>query len=199
MGLLGIAASGCSSYPPPEIPPDVRAMDAELPVATDKHLGSVSEDPYGVRGSEDFIFLPHPARQSVGSAREQEYQALSVLPAAHSRALRLYLGSQTFDYFEDGELFLSGPIASGKTDSPTPTGSFSVLSKDKDKESSKYTNEVGTPAWMPYSLQFYGDYFVHEGWLPGYPASHGCIRVDHYDARLLFERMRLGDPVTVAR
>ena len=130
-------------------------------------------------------------------APRREYERLSAIPQAQSRSVRFYLGSQTFDYFEDDEILLSGSIASGKASSPTPTGRFSVLSKEKDKESSLYTNEVGTQAWMPYSLQFYGNYFVHEGWLPGRPASHGCIRLDHYHARLLFERMKIGDPVTV--
>lgn len=121
------------------------------------------------------------------------------VPEAETRALQFYLNTQTFDYIEDGEVFVSGPIASGKARSPTPTGNFSVLSKNKDKESSRYDNEIGTPAWMPFSMQFYGNYFVHEGYLPGQPASHGCIRMGHYDARLLFERMKVGDPVVVSK
>jgi lipoprotein-anchoring transpeptidase ErfK/SrfK len=52
-------------------------------------------------------------------------------------------------------------------------------------------------AWMPYAIQFYGHYFLHEGWLPGYPDSHGCVRVGEQDARFLFERLRIGDPVLV--
>jgi lipoprotein-anchoring transpeptidase ErfK/SrfK len=50
---------------------------------------------------------------------------------------------------------------------------------------------------MPYSIQFSGHYFLHEGWLPGYPDSHGCVRVGEQDARFLFERMQIGDPVSV--
>ncbi|HSO82990.1 L,D-transpeptidase, partial [Thiocapsa sp.] len=79
----------------------------------------------------------------------------------------------------------------------TPRGTFSVLSKDKDKVSSRYTNQLGMQAWMPYSIQFYGHYFLHEGWLPGYPDSHGCVRVGEKDARFLFERMKVGDLVSV--
>lgn len=119
------------------------------------------------------------------------------LPEADSRLLTFYLEAQQFDYVEDDEVVLSGPIASGKAQSPTPKGAFRVLSKHKDKVSSKYDNEIGTPAWMPYSLQFYGNYFIHEGWLPGHPASHGCIRLGHKEAKFLFERMKIGDPVKV--
>ena len=121
------------------------------------------------------------------------------LPGAEARALQFYLSTQTFDYIEDGEVFVSGPIASGKASSPTPIGNFAVLSKNKDKESSRYTNDLGMQAWMPYSLQFYGNYFVHEGYLPGEPASHGCIRMGHNHAKLLFERMKIGDEVIVSR
>jgi lipoprotein-anchoring transpeptidase ErfK/SrfK len=52
---------------------------------------------------------------------------------------------------------------------------------------------------MPYSLQFYGPYFIHEGYMPGHPDSHGCVRLHYEDARLLFDRMRIGDPVLVKK
>ena len=91
----------------------------------------------------------------------------------------------------------TGPISSGAAGSPTPTGRFAVLSKDLDKVSSRYTNQLGWQAWMPYSIQFNGHYFLHEGWLPGYPDSHGCVRVGEPDARFLFERLKIGDRVEV--
>ncbi|WP_242464420.1 L,D-transpeptidase, partial [Thiococcus pfennigii] len=40
-------------------------------------------------------------------------------------------------------------------------------------------------------------YFIHEGWLPGYADSHGCVRLRYEDARLIFHRIRVGDPVRV--
>jgi hypothetical protein len=52
---------------------------------------------------------------------------------------------------------------------------------------------------MPYSLQFRGPYFVHEGWVPGYADSHGCVRLRYEDARLLFDRIQLGDRIAVKR
>lgn len=120
-------------------------------------------------------------------------------PPAESRALRIFLGSQTFEYTEDGHVFLSGPISSGTAKHPTPPGDYCVLSKDIDKRSGKYTNDLDEPTPMPYSLQFRGPYFVHEGWVPGYPDSHGCVRLRYEDARLLFDRMQIGDPVLVKR
>jgi hypothetical protein len=203
--LAAAVATGCSSQPPEEIPPGLRTRAAMSSLGP-RYQGLTALPPAEAVGADqppDQLVegFPLPA-QTVSDDGEQYsrhvYETLSARPPAESRALRFHLGSQTFDYFEDGELVLSGPIASGKPGSATPTGQFSVLSKEKDKQSSLYTNEIGTQAWMPYSLQFYGNYFIHEGWLPGYAASHGCIRIGHYDARLLFERMKIGDPVTVS-
>lgn len=119
--------------------------------------------------------------------------------ATKGRSLTISLGSQSFEYKEGEAVVRSGPISSGKPGNPTPTGRFKVLGKDEDKISSRYTNQLGMQAWMPYSIQFHGHYFLHEGWLPGYPDSHGCVRVGEKDARFLFERLRIGDPVRVVR
>jgi lipoprotein-anchoring transpeptidase ErfK/SrfK len=120
-------------------------------------------------------------------------------PQAESRKLTIFLGSQTFEYVEDGRIFASGDITSGAAQHPTPTGSFRILSKDEDKRSGSYTNYYDQPTPMPYSLQFYGPYFVHEGYMPGQPESHGCVRLHYEDARLLFNRMRIGDPIVVTK
>nr|WP_093191919.1 L,D-transpeptidase family protein [Thiocapsa sp. KS1] len=127
----------------------------------------------------------------------------SVEPVAEStaeetkRALTIQIGSQSFVYSEGDQVVRTGPISSGREGHGTPRGTFSVLSKQKDKVSSRYTNQLGLQAWMPYSIQFYGHYFLHEGWLPGYPDSAGCVRVGEKDARFLFERMKIGDLVSV--
>jgi lipoprotein-anchoring transpeptidase ErfK/SrfK len=205
LALIALVAAGCSSQPPRETLPEVQA-------------GTV--DAAAGQAGENFVSLPEGETEVTQEATEQpdeepatqmeaatpiaeqdsrqQYAALSALPEADSRALQFYLGTQTFNYIEDGEVVVAGPIASGKASSPTPTGKYRILSKDKDKESSRYDNEVGTPAWMPYSMQFYGNYFLHEGYLPGQPASHGCIRLGHHHARLLFERMKIGDQVVVS-
>lgn len=117
--------------------------------------------------------------------------------APKPRALTIALGAQQFTYAEDGEVVRIGPISSGAEGYPTPKGRFSVRSKDKDKVSSRYTNQIDMQAWMPYAIQFHGHYFLHEGWLPGYPDSHGCVRLGEKDARFLFEQMQPGDPIEV--
>lgn len=119
------------------------------------------------------------------------------LPPAKSRGLTIFLGSQTFEYVEDNRVVISGPISSGNAEHPTPTGDFRVLSKDIDKRSGKYTNYFNDNTPMPYSLQFTGPYFVHEGWVPGYADSHGCVRLHYENAKLLFSRIKVGDRILV--
>ena len=91
----------------------------------------------------------------------------------------------------------SGRVSTGTPEHPTPTGDFRVLSKDINKRSGKYTNYFDENTPMPYSLQFTGPYFVHEGWVPGHPDSHGCVRLHYEDAKFLFSRMKVGDRILV--
>lgn len=119
------------------------------------------------------------------------------LPQAEKRALTIFLGSQTFEYEEDGRVVASGQVSTGTTEHPTPKGSFRVLSKDENKRSGKYTNYFDDNTPMPYSLQFHGPYFVHEGWVPGYADSHGCVRLHYEDARLIYSRIKIGDSIKI--
>jgi lipoprotein-anchoring transpeptidase ErfK/SrfK len=121
------------------------------------------------------------------------------LPRGEKRSLTVFLGTQTFEYAEDGKVIASGQVSTGSKEHPTPAGDYRVLSKDKDKRSGKYTNYFDQNTPMPYSLQFHGPYFVHEGWLPGYADSHGCIRLHYDEARFIYDRMGLGDRILVKR
>lgn len=129
--------------------------------------------------------------------KEQREQTLKPVDEVLERELTIFLDAQRFQYTEDGMLVRSGPISSGSPEYPTPSGVFKILSKDKNKRSSSYTNYFDQNTPMPYSLQFSGPYYVHEGYLPGKAASHGCIRVGYEDAKLLFQRTRVGDTVIV--
>lgn len=84
-------------------------------------------------------------------------------------------------------------ISSGKPGYETPTGVFTVLQKDKDHYSKKYHH-----APMPYDLRLtWEGISVHGGHLPGYPASHGCVRLPIAFSRALFNEARLGMAVTI--
>jgi len=120
------------------------------------------------------------------------------------------------------ETAIDTPISSGKRAGMTPKGSFTVLEKSADHRSSIYGDFVsrktgavvrsgvstkidsapsgtvyrGAPMkwFMRLSWQGVG---MHTGKLPGYPASHGCIRLPEDIAKMIYERVKLGTPVFV--
>ncbi len=167
--FLAFITAGCAGHPP--LPPDPR-YPMELSVA-------------------DRIAL---AKRK----KEQPKPVLKPVSEIGERKLTIFLDSQVFQYVEDDMFVRHGPISSGSPEHPTPAGRFRILSKDKDKRSSSYTNYFDQNTPMPYSLQFSGPYFIHEGYLPGNAASHGCVRLNYEDAKFLFERTRVGDAVVIA-
>lgn len=84
--------------------------------------------------------------------------------------------------------------STGRPGHATPTGVFTVLQKDADHRSSTYNN-----APMPNMNRLtWGGIAMHAGNLPGYPASHGCIRLPMEFSRRLFEVTHIGTPVILA-
>ena len=79
-------------------------------------------------------------------------------------------------------------VSTGKPGHSTPTGIFTILQKHVEHYSNLYDN-----APMPYMQRLtWGGIALHGGHLPGYPASHGCVRLPHEFARLLFGVTRVG-------
>ena len=84
-------------------------------------------------------------------------------------------------------------VSTGRPGYRTPTGVFTILQKHVEHYSSIYDN-----APMPYMQRLtWGGVALHGGNLPGYPASHGCIRLPHEFARLLYGVTRLGMTVVI--
>jgi lipoprotein-anchoring transpeptidase ErfK/SrfK len=129
------------------------------------------------------------------------------------------LSDQKVSLVEQGRITLVSPIASGKPGWSTPRGNFSIFNKDIDHRSRSFgsvfdaygrmVNSNATPgsyvprgghyrpAAMPYFMEFSPAVGMHAGYLPGYPASHGCVRMPRDIAALFFERVQIGTPVTV--
>jgi hypothetical protein len=96
--------------------------------------------------------------------------------------------------YRDGKRIGMSTCSTGKPGHTTPAGVFVVLQKDKDHHSSTYNN-----ASMPYMERLtWQGVALHAGNLPGYPASHGCVRLPLEFAKLLFGVTTLGTPVIVA-
>lgn len=109
-----------------------------------------------------------------------------------AREIRVFIDRQYFGAYEQGELLFWGPVSTGRQNHRTPTGKYQVQYKQRFKRSIKYDN-----APMPFSINYNGGFFLHEQSLPGYPASHGCVRLMKPDAERLFSWSQLKDPVTL--
>jgi lipoprotein-anchoring transpeptidase ErfK/SrfK len=129
------------------------------------------------------------------------------------------LSEQRAYLIEGGKVSLVSPIASGKPGWSTPTGNFSIMNKDIDHRSQSFGSVIdpsgsiadanatpGThvptgfyyqPAPMPYYMEFSQAIGMHAGYLPGFPASHGCVRMPRDLAERFFERVAVRTPVTV--
>lgn len=95
--------------------------------------------------------------------------------------------------FRNGVPIGATTVSTGKAGHNTPTGVFTVLQKQVEHYSSKYDN-----APMPYMQRLtWGGVALHAGHLPGYPASHGCIRLPAGFAKLLYGATRLGMTVVI--
>jgi lipoprotein-anchoring transpeptidase ErfK/SrfK len=107
---------------------------------------------------------------------------LEFLPAAakHEKYILIDRRQQYLGLYEQGILKYCYPISSGTSNS-TPLRKFVINYMDQVHNSSKYDQ-----APMDHALNIFNDYFIHEGIVPGYPATHGCIRLFPLHARFLF-------------
>ena len=116
-------------------------------------------------------------------------------------------------------LVLSSPISSGRHGHLTETGAFQVIEKERSHFSSLYGKIVDRngdtivadadadmkvpregkfiPAPMSYFIRFHGADGMHAGYLPGYPASHGCVRLPEQYAVAFFNAVEIGTPVNI--
>jgi hypothetical protein len=119
----------------------------------------------------------------------------------------------------NGRAVLASPISTGRAAHLTETGSFSIIEKERNHHSSLYGKIVDAygrtivsdadadmkvprggkfiPAPMHYFMRFHGADGMHAGYLPGYPASHGCVRMPEEMAIAFFNVVDVGTPVHV--
>ena len=96
--------------------------------------------------------------------------------------------------YRNGKRIAASTCSTGRPGHSTPTGTFVILEKDRNHHSSIYNN-----APMPYMERVtWGGVALHAGQLPGYPASHGCVRLPKEFSRLLFTVTHIGTAVIIA-
>jgi lipoprotein-anchoring transpeptidase ErfK/SrfK len=111
-------------------------------------------------------------------------------PDAQEVVIRL--SSQRATLFRGRETLLSSQVSTGRKGFATPTGEFLITSKHRQWTSTIYK----VP--MPYLLRLNGSPIgLHQGAVPGYPASHGCIRLPSGKAAEFFKNTRIGDRVLI--
>lgn len=207
LGGLGLLASSCALdengnpiplFQPAAVAPPAPVSDPKSPYFSASHHVVVNE--------------------ALLATTNQQNSAIEIsLAQQRARLFRLEPGGKR-------SLVIETQISTGKEGHYTPTGQYRILEKSVQKKSSLYgkwvnasTGETivgngdsrkppgvegaefrGTP--MPYWLRITGDGVgMHVGFVPNYPASHGCIRVPKALQPLIYERTRVGTPVTIVR
>jgi hypothetical protein len=102
--------------------------------------------------------------------------------------------SQQVTFYDADGWILRAPVSTGTTGRETPAGVFALLEKDKDHHSSMYDD-----AWMPNMQRItWNGIALHGGPLPGYAASHGCVRMPYGFAEKLFDKTQIGMRVIIS-
>jgi len=102
--------------------------------------------------------------------------------------------SQQVTFYDADGWILRAPVSTGVRGRETPAGVFAVIEKDQDHHSTLYDD-----AWMPNMQRItWNGLALHGGPLPGYAASHGCIRMPYDFAEKLFDQTRIGMRVIIS-
>jgi hypothetical protein len=102
--------------------------------------------------------------------------------------------SQHVTFYDADGWILRAPVSTGVKERETPAGVFAVVEKDKDHHSSMYDD-----AWMPNMQRItWNGVALHGGPLPGYAASHGCVRMPFGFAEKLFDKTWIGMRVIIS-
>ena len=168
--------------------------------------------PQPMRKASDLIRRQEPANVNQSLLKQATPDSVQVVVSLPKQRAYLKMGE---------EIVVDSPISSGKSGHSTPSGHFSVLEKDPDHRSSIYgdfvdgrgrvvragisakidsapsgTHYVGAP--MRWFMRLTGEGVgMHLGILPGYAASHGCIRMPSDGAKLFYDNVKIGTPVDV--
>jgi len=165
-----------------------------------------------MRKASDLIRKQEPVKINQSLLKEVTPDAVHVVVSLPKQRAYLMTGEQ---------IVIESPISSGKRGHTSPTGHLQVLEKDPNHHSSLYGDFVdssgrivraGVSAQIdaaPSGTHFAGaamKWFMrltedgvgmHIGILPGYPASHGCIRMPPDGAKLFYDHVKVGIPVDV--
>ena len=168
--------------------------------------------PPTLRKASDLIRKQEPVKVNQALLKQATPDNVHIVVSIPKQRAYLMMGEQ---------IVIDGPVSSGKRGHSSPTGHFTVLEKDPNHRSSLYGDFVDGPGRIvragvsaridaaPSGTHFVGaamKWFLrltedgvgmHIGILPGYPASHGCIRESAEGAKLFYDHVIVGTPVDV--
>jgi lipoprotein-anchoring transpeptidase ErfK/SrfK len=179
---------------------------------TPKPAAPKSTAPKPMRKASELISRQEPVKINTSLLKQISPNSVRIVISLPKQRTYLMLGE---------EIVIDSPISSGKRGHSSPSGHFSVLEKDPDHRSNIYgdfvdssgrivragisskidsapsgTHYVGAPMkWFMRLTE--GGVGMHAGILPGYPASHGCIRMPSDGAKLFYDNVKIGTPVAV--
>jgi len=143
--------------------------------------------------SEAVPFMPQRARKTRRPSAKTETPAVPTAKPQGPLIIAISISKQTMKIYDANGLFAETPISTGMRGHSTPMGAFSVIQKQKLHHSNIYS---GAP--MPYMQRItWSGIAIHAGVLPGYPASHGCIRMPMAFAIKMYGWTRMGARVVV--
>ncbi|MEQ1696605.1 MAG: L,D-transpeptidase family protein [Hyphomicrobiaceae bacterium] len=141
------------------------------------------------------VFLSAVGTPALAAPRQSVDAPPAVQAAPDPLIVVVSLRKQRLTVFDKNGPVTDSPVSSGQPDFPTPTGIFSVIGKAVEHESNIYEG-----AQMPYMQRLtWTGTAMHAGNLPGYPASHGCIRLPYNFSKRLFEMTQINTRVIVTR
>jgi len=213
---VGLGGISCQSTSRPQSA--LRNMTYDEAAYATEYLGAggqVIRDPRSRNASSQ------SGREVIGTRhRNQEPGFWDASGVTGSSSIVVDLSDQRARFYKGGKLVGESPISTGRAGYRTPTGRFRVTQKNADHRSNLYGDYV-TPAGdtvvanigvrqdprppgsvfrgaeMPYFLRVAGPVGLHGGHLPGYPASHGCIRLPMGMAERFYANASHGTPVTI--
>ena len=193
-----------------------------LALALTALLAGCANDP---RLSSDTVYLGgHRVPAALHEDKRMNDDTVSYWDGDHVAGrprIRIRLGEQKAYFYKNDQLVGISILSTGREGYGTPFGSYTIQQKDRDHVSSRYGDYVDAKtgeivkkeidrqkdpmprgakydgAKMPHFMRVHGGVGMHEGFLPGYPASHGCIRMPGFMAEAFFRNVEVGTPVSI--
>ena len=178
-------------------------------------LAGCSSDP---RNNPDVQYVGHVSQPGAPGYDNVSYWDGDSMTGPPS--VRISLSEQRAYFYKGGQLAGISWISTGREGKNTVTGNYHIIQKDKDHKSSLYGDYLDAQgnmvkkdidrskdpmppgahfdgAKMPNFMRIVGGTGMHQGFLPGYPASHGCIRMPGFMAQDFFNAVSVGTPVSI--